>query len=398
MGFFSDSSLVKKIPLSTIPKCGKCGLHKTCRSPKMAVAGKGRKGILVVGEAPGATEDDHGKPFVGKSGRLLRSTLARCGVDLFKDCWVSNALVCRPPKNADPTTQQIEYCRPNLVNALREYQPHTVILLGKYAVKSMLGHYWKEDGEFSMTKWLGWQIPLQSLNCWVCPTFHPSYVLRNDDHPVVNRLFEEHLYKASRLRSQPYTEVPDYAKQVRVVMDPEEGAKEVLTFVSGNLTAFDYETEGIKPDSGKLRIVCCSVSDGSRTIAVPWEGSVPAAVKTLLASGTPIACHNAMFELRWSHARGMRVKNLAWDSMQAAHVLDNRTGICSLKFQSLVHFGVPPYDDHVKPYLSSPDGNTRNKIRKVDRRDLLLYCGLDSLLEHMLARKQRKELGYDAHP
>src|SRR5688572_528647 len=83
----------------TIPKCGACGLLKGCKSPKMPVSGKGAKGILIIGEAPGRDEDIQGRPFVGATGEKLETTLRKLGVEMRRDCWLTNALICRPKAN-----------------------------------------------------------------------------------------------------------------------------------------------------------------------------------------------------------------------------------------------------------------------------------------------------------
>jgi uracil-DNA glycosylase len=65
-GFFKGSELkLVKAPSARVPQCGVCGLWRGCKTPKMEVSGKGKRRILIVGEAPGADEDTQGKPFVG---------------------------------------------------------------------------------------------------------------------------------------------------------------------------------------------------------------------------------------------------------------------------------------------------------------------------------------------
>ena len=82
MGFFTPQQLRKKQPLPIIPLCEDCGLYRHCLSPKMPVYGKGATQTLIVGEAPGKSEDIRGIPFIGKAGRRLRSTLSKISIDL----------------------------------------------------------------------------------------------------------------------------------------------------------------------------------------------------------------------------------------------------------------------------------------------------------------------------
>ena len=80
--------------------------------------------------------------------------------------------------------------------------------------------------------------------------------------------------------------------------------------------------------------------------------------------------------------------------MLAAHVLDNRGGISSIKFQAFVLLGQPDYDSSIKEYLKSrdPGGYGLNRVKQAPVKPLLLYCGLDSLLEYLVAKKQKKLL------
>jgi len=73
----------------------------------MGATGEGSKGILIIGEAPGVTEDEMGKQFVGESGQLLERYLKDYGIDLHKDCRLINAINCRPPANRTPTPREI---------------------------------------------------------------------------------------------------------------------------------------------------------------------------------------------------------------------------------------------------------------------------------------------------
>ena len=69
--------------------CESCGLYKNCTSPRMQPYGNFRKGIMVIGEAPGEVEDEKGMPWQGKTGRYLARFYRRLGIDLFEDCKVT---------------------------------------------------------------------------------------------------------------------------------------------------------------------------------------------------------------------------------------------------------------------------------------------------------------------
>lgn len=393
-GFFPSSTLHKKAPPPLVPRCGRCGLYKTCRSPKMPHSGEGRRRILIVGEAPGRNEDDKGRQFVGESGQYLERALAGLGVDMRRDCWLHNAIVCRPEDNATPTDAQVQDCRPNLFRVLRETKPEVIIPLGNRAVYGLIGQLWKEDvGPIS--RWVGWQIPGKEPNAWICPNYHPSFCVRQED-PVLDLLFRQYLEAALAKEGRPWDAVPDYSHAVTVITDPADAVKAISMFCDEDqLVAFDYETEGLKPDNADLRAVCASISDGEGTVAFPLSGrGVLDAWRRFLRSPSRKIASNLKMEERWSLARfDTPVRNWAWDTVIAAHQINNTPGVAGLKFQQFVLLGEVVHDDHIKPFLGAATSNSRNRVREIDLRQLLVYCGLDSLYEILVARRQAEILG-----
>ncbi len=394
-GFFCGSELQMVKPDSLIAKCGACGLFKGCKSPKMAVSGRGAKKILIVGEFPELAEDCAGRHFVGEDGNFLKSALAKLGVDLRNDCWLTNAVICRP-KNDRVTSDSVEYCRPNLIESVSKLNPNVVILLGQHALKSLVSHLWSSNVG-SIVRWTGWQIPAQKINAWVCPTYPPSHVL-SKDNCVVSGYFADHLKAAVKLADRkPWDEVPDYTKQIRLVYSPSEAADYIGEITTGAI-AFDYECNMLKPESKQREIVSCSICwNGKDTFAFPMEGAAVPALKQLLSNGAVLkVASNMKYEDRWSRrVLGVKVAGWYWDTMLAAHLLDCRRGITGLKFQSFVQLGVPRYDSGVEEYLKSNDlgGNAVNRVTSIPLQKLLTYNAMDSLLEYQLAKKQMALMG-----
>lgn len=409
-GFFTRSEMMQvRAPKAVSPRCGACGLYKTCASPKMPVDGRGRAGILVVGEAPGREEDEEGRPFVGPTGRFLRDALAEFDVDLRRDCWLYNAVICRPQKNnLSATPLAPAHCSPNVERTIRELSPSVVILLGGTAVKSVVGRLWKGEDPGGIGRWVGWRIPAHAENAWVCPTYHPSFLLHmkdkkdHDRRKVHERLFRRHLKAAvNKAGTRPWPKgPPDHAGRVEVLTDPAAAARRLRRYTGGTV-AFDYENDRLKPDHAEGRFVCASVCwEGEETIAFPWHGEVVEAVKDLLRNpDVGKIASNLKHEHRWSQARlGVRVRGWRWDTMLAAHALDSRGGISSIKFQAFVRLGQADYAHHIEDFLRPRDeskegGNAPNQTHAVPMRSLLLYCGLDSLLEFEVAKLQAAELG-----
>lgn len=396
-GFFAASTLkVARPTVGLAPKCGACGLYKTCQSPKMPWRGQGRRGVLIVGEAPGQQEDLENTQFVGKPGQVLRDNLLAIGVDLDRDCWTTNAIICRPPNNAIPDDRKIAYCRPNLLQTIQELQPSVIIPLGSAAVKSLIGAVWKAKIG-PITKWVGWRIPCQKPNVWICPSYHPSYLLREHE-PMLDRYFRMHLKAAFQLKGKPWDVVPDWEKDIEVILNPTEAAAILRQMKErGGAIAYDQENTCLKPEYEGAEIVCASMCwRGKKTIAYPWHGE--AITATLELTDSPncwFIASNQKHENRWTNKAGGRVRNWLWDTMLAAHVLDSREGITGLKFQSFVNLGIEAYDEHIHEFLKAKKDSLTNRIKdEVDLRQLLVYCGFDTLLEYKLADVQMPQMGF----
>jgi hypothetical protein len=364
----------------------------------MPVSGAGRRGILVVGECPTEEDDYRGEHFSGEIGKRLRSVFSNAGVDLDQDCWLTYANVCKTPDNRNTTPDEVDYCRPVLNKTIRDLSPSHIIPLGISAIRSVIGPAWK-DGVGEIALWPGWHIPMQRHNAWVTPNYavqdaYGTYKDKQMQVPI-RVWFERYLYHALQLTGRPWAAVPDYKKAVKILMDPEDVKKTLRRFIeAGGAVAFDYETTRIKPDWNNSEIVSCAVCwRGKETVAYPWVGAAVDATSELLLSNLPKLGANAKFEERWTRAKlGHPVNNWQWDCMDNAHLLDNRDNCTSVKFQGFVRRGVEPWNTHIEPYLEAENPDGTNKIREVDLQSLLIYNGIDALVEFEVAVDQRKEL------
>lgn len=389
--------------------CEACKLYMDCHTPKMPATGDGRKGILVLAEAPGANEDEQGVQLVGKSGRRLRRELERVGIDLDTDCRKLNAVNCRPPKNRTPTDREIACCRHRVMAEIEEYKPRVILALGGPAMKSLCQHraLW-EAGFPTATNWQGSAIPDQDLSAWILPTWHPAFLERLNGHPVFERKFREDISKVAEYIDRPAPQKQDYESMIEIHIDPNRAASALaelyreLRQADNPLISFDYETTGLKPYIDGHKIVCCSIAwrnDRCMSFLTTPE-TWPILARILRDPNIGKAAHNMKFEQLWSMVRGwpehggFAVRNWEWDSMLASHVLDNRTGRHGLKLQAYLHFGILGYDNAISHYLkgNKKSKNAINNVEHAPLRDILLYCGYDSLLEHQLAVRQMKQV------
>ena len=137
--------------------------------------GNPRARLMIVGEAPGTEEDRQGKPFVGRSGQLLDQILQSVQLDPEQDVFITNAVFRLPPGDdgkplRKPTTEEIVYYKPYLLEIIRLVDPLIMLLTGNVATESLL----EKTG---ITKLRGQWFPWQGR--WAMPIFHPAYLLRN---------------------------------------------------------------------------------------------------------------------------------------------------------------------------------------------------------------------------
>jgi DNA polymerase len=131
--------------------------------------------LMLIGEAPGPKENEIGKPFVGRSGKLLDQILEAANFDPETDVLISNSVFRMPPGDdgktfRKPTNEEIAYYKPYLLEIIRLVDPAIMLLIGNVATQSILG-------QTGITKLRGQWFDWHGRD--VMPIFHPSYLLRN---------------------------------------------------------------------------------------------------------------------------------------------------------------------------------------------------------------------------
>jgi len=152
-----------------VKKCTRCSLYKTATNP---VPGEGdpNADLVCVGEAPGAKEDETGRPFIGQAGQLLTKILA--AIDLTREqVFICNVLKHRPPGNRNPLPEEVEACSPYLIRQLELIKPKVIVAFGTFAAQTLLN----SKTPIGQLRGLVHQyhgIPL-------IVTYHPAALLRN---------------------------------------------------------------------------------------------------------------------------------------------------------------------------------------------------------------------------
>jgi uracil-DNA glycosylase family 4 len=402
-GFFSKTE-TEAPAIKRATGCGACGLYRQCKTPRFEVCGDGRKKILVIAEQPGATEDERGQQLVGESGQFLRRKLRGLGIDIDKDCRKINAVACHPEKGRTPTDLEIECCRPRVWKEIEEFKPKLIVLMGGAAVQSFLKHRLKEVG--GINKWRGWTIPDRDVHAWVAPMFHPAHVLHAEKNPAVETVFNLDLTAALALLDTPFPIILKEESCVEVIHNDTKLCEILRNALEWRYPfTIDIECTGLKPHKPGHQIITCAIAsdrDRAHAFNFPVPGSKPFRMlrRVLMDPLIGKLAHNMKFEDNWlNFFMGSPVEGWVWDSMIAAHLLDNREDITGLKFQAYVNFGCLDYSSHIEQYWQSSDGDTSNnsinRIMEAPRNELLLYNGIDALVEMRLAEKQIEQMGME---
>lgn len=154
-----------------VQSCQRCALHKTRKQTVFGVGNTSAE-LVIVGEAPGANEDQQGLPFVGRAGRLLDEMLQAIELDRTR-VYICNVLKCSPPMNRDPNAEEIACCTPYLEQQLALLQPKLILAVGRVAAHYLLGI------EQPMHRLRGQRFTFSTLKIPLFVTYHPAYLLRN---------------------------------------------------------------------------------------------------------------------------------------------------------------------------------------------------------------------------
>ncbi len=153
-------------------ECDHCRECSLCQTRHSVVFGTGNRQaeIMLVGEGPGASEDEQGIPFVGRAGKFLDDMLAMIGLDRTK-VYIANIVKCRPPENRDPLNVEQDACIGYLHRQVALVQPKIFVCLGRIAAMRFI------DAKFRITKDHGRWYDVDGMR--VMALYHPSALLRD---------------------------------------------------------------------------------------------------------------------------------------------------------------------------------------------------------------------------
>ena len=365
-------------PKPTEPKASKAKCSECSRADCPVVLGtRGAKAdVVVVGEAPGASEFDEGEFWVGRAGQLLKEVEKQTGMTNYI-IGHNNACLCYKDNPPTPTAEQIEACRDRLIVDLVASQPKVIMPTGNVALQALM-----IEGSITQRQGLLFDYHLKDngtsvLHCKVIPAFHPAAVLRRP------HLFPELARALSKvvmyLEGQPLLDIqPKHFKTLEV--RPGNVIATLKELASYKGLTVDLETTGLNPYVDLILCVSMAGDDGGRPkvgYTFKWEmfetdDSLFDALKELLESRS-IKYFNGLFDCQFFRSWGIEAK-VGEDVMLKYYTTDERPFLQGLKPMARAFCNAPNWEAPLKQYLPSKS----TPFSAVPYEVLALYAALDS--------------------
>jgi DNA polymerase len=164
-----------------IQQCRQCRLHES-KTHYVPGEGSNRPDIIFIGEGPGQTEDQFGRPFIGNAGQLLDRIIEKMGYRR-EDVFIGNVVKCRPPNNREPLADEVQACLPFLRRQIELLAPKVIVCLGRVALNNLLGT------SHTMGRIRGQQLSYGGVP--VIATYHPSYILHKKEKDEISQAKRE---------------------------------------------------------------------------------------------------------------------------------------------------------------------------------------------------------------
>jgi uracil-DNA glycosylase len=198
--------------------CVRCPELAATRKTVVFGAGNADADLMFVGEAPGASEDEQGVPFVGRAGKLLEKLLGEIGLQR-SEVFIANTLMCRPPGNRDPLPVEIDNCHEYLLQKIELIQPTVICTLGNFSTKLLRGD------PTGITRLHGQPevLTLGRRAVRLYPIFHPAAALYT---PRMLETLREDFGRLPELLAQGAPEQPAFEEVPEADERPEGAARE----------------------------------------------------------------------------------------------------------------------------------------------------------------------------
>ena len=308
--------------------------------------------ILLIGEAPGETEDLHGIPFIGKTGQYLRNFIP---AEWKSKIHFQNTVRCRPTdekgNNRAPTPRESSCCAPFLKKDILNLRPTAILGIGGEA----LSFFWPDAPSISKIRGIPFPFIIGDHVGWFMGTFHPSFVMRAEredysDGTTVNTalpIFRNDIWNFFKKIDTTFKQPPTITVPPVHIEYPKNKLEAMNLFARLKQPyAIDFETFKLKPYHRDARLLCCGCSDGELTYSFPisWPGDFNdwgmGVLVEMMMSGKEWIAQHAGMELVWIWYLTKLHKHKFHDTEVLARLLHKRHGLGSLDVLSRIYFGI----------------------------------------------------------
>lgn len=328
------------------PDCTACPLHQTRKQVVQSVlVGQGPHELLVVGEGPGAAEDNLGEPFVGPSGYLLRNELRLRGVESYA---LANATRCFPgTEDKRGLAQGLRACNSYLRRDLEILRPKAILALGEYALRA-LGFK-----PYAFSPYVGHVLEREGIP--VVVSFHPAAILRN---PGDLALFERAVLKARLLLE---------GARLGRCWAPELTSKESILWATR--VVLDCETDHQDALLASPVLVQATSAEGTVLLNPQDERDVELLRELWVNPSVEKCFQNAGYDIKvLERFLGAEIRGFAWDTMLAECLLHEEQTHYDLPTLRGYYTDQPVYEERLMEYLAEPvEVPAGKKARKVKR-------------------------------
>ena len=389
-------AVMRRVTYST-ENCGACMLNKQSKLP---LYGRGGKKILIVFEKQEAINQTSKTYAVGSKFDFVKDFLEENNIYMDTDCWVTSAIQCY---STSIEYKQAQCCKPALQRTIKMLKPELVIAFGDLTCKMLLED--NLDG-VSIDLCHGLLHNSRNFNCNMLFTFSPHTARKNSKTDDIDALIiKSDLRVALNSLKTPYKAWKD-EKECVTILTPKQSIqwlKNEINNTTKRYVAFDYECNSLRGYSKASKIVCVSIATDLDTVHVfdITDENKNTFIEWLKTDHLIKIAHNSAYERQFSiNKLGVNPHKLHIDTMLLAHILDNREiNWFSIKFLAKMLLGTPEWETNTKKLLKASKKDDEkygsyalNKIDLVPKRQLLTYCGVDSLVELRVASIFLKQL------
>jgi uracil-DNA glycosylase family 4 len=329
------------------PNCSLCRLHKT--TDNVCILGDGPRtcDIMIIGEAPGKSEEQQGLPFVGKSGKLLMDLLKKEGLRR-EDTYICNAVSCRPPDNRTPSKGEIKACKKWLDYQIAMVRPKFVLLVGNVPLIAITG----KPGIKARRG-----VPFEQDGIIFLPTYHPAATFHD---PTLQVLIAQDIKLFGQIIDAGHIPREDNLN-IRIILTQKDMNECLDDLNKSKLISVDVETNSLYQWGKDKKVVSIGIGTASYQWVLPtghkespWDHQDAKSFleeidEVIDSRGIKIVGHNFKFDALWLwvHYDLLWHNYCAFDTMLAHYILDENS-FHSLKLLAQKFCGAPNWDVDAK--------------------------------------------------